>query len=825
MTSPHVLYYCPCNQAHSNAASTLSSSTSPKSRTPSIVSPPPGLPASSSASRYAFQPLEALYFCDECDEIRCNRCVTVDISSYYCPNCLFEVPGAGVKAEKNRCARNCFECPCCQNTLSVLASDLTSSHTLSLDPTDPAASQGVPPYYLGCSFCRWDSKSIGLVFEKPTGLSLQLQRSEDSAPDVLEFDRLKDHFDPYVKVQTQAAITSAGIGSSTSSRSRSATTSSASALPSSSSAAASGRSARANAARNAATAALQSSKLLRDLSHLAHSEHLSGGLGPSHGSGPIEPDELKRYQALNPWQPQTDSRSSSSQQVSSTMGVVAKREKHRRDYVARIQPVSNQPFASLDHKLSSLQQRWSSMSIADQPVRAAELRPTRVPLKSKLSKRCAACRHIVIKPDIKATSPRFKIKLVAIDFLPEIQICLAAAQPYLDPLRFRKDANSGSSSMLAGTAAGPLRRRPPSVLASQLNSGGADLSATGSSLFAAAHNVDVDALEAGQTYSFEIKITNPLDDPVQVDLSFVRFADPTQSYRSVQSSATAHRGDAVQAFPEPKYIFSSKGKASSSIAAKVSGPKADLLADEPLRSNRRPQFGWQVYPSASSVPLDAFNEVWELEESDEVYASKIDSHMGRDVDSRSEADATLRRYAVKTAFVRSTVGAGPKDESAWVIDELEEDDDDDDHDESDDADEPRGQDKEESTFSDINEEQGDDIEHGRKTYHRQHSAMQRSRRGTLSQARLSNRRRQQPSSNLAFQRKPFVEKGHTTSLYLDLSISSKDPPKPGPLELAMHVTYRYTANSEGNAGSAAAGKDFSFWTSVRLGTVAEELRS
>jgi hypothetical protein len=74
-----VLYHCPC-------------------LSPSLVPPPPHLPSSS----YSFHPLHTLFFCEECDAVRCNRCVSIEISGYYCPNCLFEVPGASVRAEKNR---------------------------------------------------------------------------------------------------------------------------------------------------------------------------------------------------------------------------------------------------------------------------------------------------------------------------------------------------------------------------------------------------------------------------------------------------------------------------------------------------------------------------------------------------------------------------------------------------------------------------------------------------------------------------------------------------------------------------------------------------
>ena len=58
------------------------------------------------SSSYSFHPLHTLYFCEECDAVRCNRCVSVEVSGYYCPNCLFEVPSASVRAEKNRCVHS-----------------------------------------------------------------------------------------------------------------------------------------------------------------------------------------------------------------------------------------------------------------------------------------------------------------------------------------------------------------------------------------------------------------------------------------------------------------------------------------------------------------------------------------------------------------------------------------------------------------------------------------------------------------------------------------------------------------------------------------------
>jgi dynactin-4 len=67
------------------------------SETPHAPLPP------SHASSYAdLSPLSGLFFCEECDAIRCDQCVAVEVASYYCPNCLFDVPSANVRADKNR---------------------------------------------------------------------------------------------------------------------------------------------------------------------------------------------------------------------------------------------------------------------------------------------------------------------------------------------------------------------------------------------------------------------------------------------------------------------------------------------------------------------------------------------------------------------------------------------------------------------------------------------------------------------------------------------------------------------------------------------------
>lgn len=53
-------------------------------------------------SNYSLYPLEYLLYCEDCQQIRCPRCVTEESVTYYCPNCLFEVPSSNLRSEGNR---------------------------------------------------------------------------------------------------------------------------------------------------------------------------------------------------------------------------------------------------------------------------------------------------------------------------------------------------------------------------------------------------------------------------------------------------------------------------------------------------------------------------------------------------------------------------------------------------------------------------------------------------------------------------------------------------------------------------------------------------
>lgn len=183
--APRTLYRCPCRlgvlpdnlPASYGAGAASKEADDPTAQASSSSSAsPPLLPSQSASARYGFHPLPLLYFCADCLSPRCSLCAVSEIVTYYCPSCLFEVPSASVKAERNRCPRNCFLCPNaeCGGYLNVIATDPESGSVGRLESAE--ASVGRPPYFLTCMRCKWDSKHgfagrRGYQFEKPTGIS------------------------------------------------------------------------------------------------------------------------------------------------------------------------------------------------------------------------------------------------------------------------------------------------------------------------------------------------------------------------------------------------------------------------------------------------------------------------------------------------------------------------------------------------------------------------------------------------------------------------------------------------------------------------------
>ncbi|OKL60377.1 hypothetical protein UA08_04093 [Talaromyces atroroseus] len=93
---------------------------------------------------------------------------------------------------------------------------------------------------------------------------------------------------------------------------------------------------------------------------------------------------------------------------------------------------------SIIHRMASDDCTWDDMlskeqrSFQDPDARfMEELRPLPVLLRTKRSKRCKSCKHILVKPEFKPASTRFRIRLIALSYipLPTLRPLMPAALP------------------------------------------------------------------------------------------------------------------------------------------------------------------------------------------------------------------------------------------------------------------------------------------------------------------------------------------------------------------------------------------------------------
>ncbi|KAI0013871.1 dynactin p62 family protein [Xylariaceae sp. FL0662B] len=171
--TPYTYIQCPCHDSTNRGrpADDAPSPTSQDSSDDDDRTFDPRAPR----SNYSLYPLEYLLYCDVCHQIRCPRCVSEELVSVYCPNCLFEVGSSSLKTEGNRCTRSCFQCPICIGPLAVQSFESAPEPSLL---TAEGASTPVPsgPWVLACSYCNWNSSEIGVKFDKPQGIFAQLAK-------------------------------------------------------------------------------------------------------------------------------------------------------------------------------------------------------------------------------------------------------------------------------------------------------------------------------------------------------------------------------------------------------------------------------------------------------------------------------------------------------------------------------------------------------------------------------------------------------------------------------------------------------------------------
>ncbi|KAK0544279.1 hypothetical protein OC846_006133 [Tilletia horrida] len=714
---------------------------------------------------------------------------------------MFTIQSSHIKEQRNRCDRNCFSCPICTNTLITVPSDPDED----FPPESKEASMGGAPYYLFCTCCKWDSKEIKLEFERPTGLSMQLQKSEEQSADALELQALQDHFSAVLKVNAGANNSSSNVLD-----------------PSGSS-------------HRATPATLRASKLLRDVPALAsnskylhggRSQGLSttlnrngvhdmfGGSGGGGGGGRPEPitewvfvGDPKPYEAKTNYVP--DGSGGSSRGTGSALGggggleglsVLGRREESNRSFVAA---------TGDDQLITSLEQRWTLPTF---PPRVQDLRPQRVAASYRATKRCSVCNHICIRPDTKSGFHRFKIKTFFANYVPDITVSPSPLQVIdpnsADPLlqhhhqaastlsRLARNRNSiGIRASMGGGGIGAndgsrIGGRPSSVFgAAGLGLGpgglpgagtsGLPSSSAGSSVVAAASTaggssasllapraIDVENLRPGAKYSFDLVFTNPLNENMNVSIVIAKpsaAASAGPAGFAVIPPASALLGGAnapggpLSPYPisEARSPRSPTGTSSETPLSPggtgTGGTGGGFPGSTPLR------LPWQVTPSAEVFPV----------------ASNMDLLDDLDVAAALNLDG--------------------EDDDDGVDDGLLEEDDEDD---------------------------GAEVEAYNVDGDGTGSAV-KSRRTSVKKGGMKKRRR----------KAAYKQSGHRTTITLELALGSDAS---GEIEFGLFVSYNTypegsappplpTSPTKGGALQAGGDKGLAFWTAVHLGKCAPRI--
>ncbi|KAI1212392.1 uncharacterized protein F4807DRAFT_415932 [Annulohypoxylon truncatum] len=339
-------------------------------------------------SNYSLYPIEYLLYCDVCSQIRCPRCVSEELATIYCPNCLFEVGSSSLKTEGNRCTRSCFQCPICIGPLAVQSLESAPEPSLlTAEGQNPVPPSG--PWILACSYCHWNSSEIGVKFDKPQGIFSQLSKLR--------------HGEDHTK---HSAISTAATTTTT---------------------AAAGGDATPKKVDDTAKARFAALKAFYASQSNLNSSTAGGALAGIADYGFNSPGALSRI--MNLYSGNASAGGSGPGGSSATLKPKAKAP------VMREADAASEGFraANLDESaaLSRLRRDgWAgtvtgaeSRAQVEEGARfAADLWPIPYLLRTKRSKRCPVCRHIISKPESKVSNTRWRIRLVANNNIPSISI-------------------------------------------------------------------------------------------------------------------------------------------------------------------------------------------------------------------------------------------------------------------------------------------------------------------------------------------------------------------------------------------------------------------
>ncbi|KAI5860015.1 dynactin p62 family-domain-containing protein [Durotheca rogersii] len=381
--TPYTYIQCPCHESTSQGRP-ADESASPASPNDLPDDDERTFDPRAARSNYSLYPLEYLLYCDVCHQIRCPRCVAEELVTIYCPNCLFEVGSSSLKTEGNRCTRSCFQCPICIGPLAVQALESPPPESSSLLTPEAAAGATATapsgPWILTCSYCNWNSAEIGVKFDKPQGIFSQLSKlrhGEDHAKHPPSEDIIprknSTSSDAAAAAPETVKARFAAMKSFYASQTNTGTSSSSLA--------------------GIGDYGLSSPGALSRIMNLYSGNGL-GGLG---GGGGLKPK----------------AKASAMREAEGAGEGFRAADLDEGAAVARLRR------GGWRGTVTGEQARWQ---VEEGARFTDELWPIPYLLRTKRSKRCPVCRHIISKPESKVGNTRWRIRLVANNYIPSISI-------------------------------------------------------------------------------------------------------------------------------------------------------------------------------------------------------------------------------------------------------------------------------------------------------------------------------------------------------------------------------------------------------------------
>ena len=251
--------------------------------------------------------------------------------------------------------------------MSSLAINALNAKQDSLDPHKASSSTDSGPFILSCSYCNWSTLDVGIKFDKHTNIGAQLGIvPSTSLPAPLETPQ-----SPLRNESTEEDI-----------------------FP------------KRPSEPFAALAAFYKSQL--------NETNPSGPFGVNHNFGLDSPSQLSR--------------------LLSTFGVSGLRKSHGKvpimreaneneglqihNFTSDAESITKLHYLGLEGTITTAQRDWQAPNARFQ----TDLRPVPTLLRSKRARRCRTCKNMLVRPEEKRQSARFKIRLMAANTLPTISI-------------------------------------------------------------------------------------------------------------------------------------------------------------------------------------------------------------------------------------------------------------------------------------------------------------------------------------------------------------------------------------------------------------------